>query len=85
MSRPKYAPRDRLVSRPSSDETKVVDDFAATTLERPILSLEDFERRFGQPARAVRPPVASPLAWLPLVVLSCTIAGLAFGAVLALV
>jgi hypothetical protein len=88
---PRYAPRSSFRTRPSAGEVpKLADDFAATALDRPIVSVDAFAPPPAPPRRPARatPRRArsprSPLRWVLLVLLAGLAGGVGFGGVLAL-
>lgn len=85
--RPRYAPRERYRTRASAAETGRLCDFAATALDRPIVSSAEMAaiRATWRPCAAVARMKPGPTALVFLGVLTvATLAGLLVGAMLGL-
>lgn len=85
--RPRYAPRERYRTRVSAAETGKLCDFAATALDRPIVSSAEMQaiRATWRPCAAVARRGTDPTALVFAGVLAAaTLAGLIVGAALGL-
>lgn len=80
---PHYAPRSRYRTRPSGAEMDVVDDFAATALDRPVIEVEVQRARSADRASRAKRPTNELAIGIAVVVLAALL-GVFVGMVLAL-